>query len=36
MNPETRTLIQVKINDKIFADKEIFTMMGDQVDIRRE
>jgi len=36
MNPETRTLLQVKIEDAV-AVKEIFTtLMGKQVESRRE
>jgi DNA gyrase subunit B len=36
MNPETRTLIQVQIEDAIEAD-EIFTiLMGDEIEPRRE
>jgi DNA gyrase subunit B len=36
MNPETRTLVQVKIEDAINADLMFSTLMGDQVDPRRE
>ena len=36
MNPENRTLLQVKIEDLVEAD-EIFTiLMGDQVEPRRD
>ncbi|CCV64587.1 DNA topoisomerase IV, subunit B [Alteracholeplasma palmae J233] len=36
MNPETRTLIQVKIEDLNESDKHITVLMGDQVAPRRE
>lgn len=36
MNPETRTLIQVQIEDAILADEIFRTLMGDDVGPRRE
>lgn len=36
MNPETRTLIQVSIEDAADADHRITTLMGDKVEPRRE
>ena len=36
MNPETRTLIKVTIDDAIAADKRISTLMGDKPILRRE
>lgn len=36
MNPENRTLLQVKIEDTIDADQVFSVLMGDQVDPRRE
>lgn len=36
MNPQTRTLIQVSIDDLADADQRIRTLMGDQVEPRRE
>ena len=36
MNPETRTLIKVSINDAIIAERRISTLMGDSVAPRRE
>ncbi|CDR31131.1 DNA topoisomerase 4 subunit B [Acholeplasma oculi] len=36
MNPESRTLIQVTVDDYNVSDKYISTLMGDQVQPRRE
>ena len=36
VNPETRRLTQVKIDDPIKADEVFATLMGDQVEPRRE
>ena len=36
MNPNNRTLLQVKIEDTIDADQVLSVLMGDQVDPRRE
>lgn len=36
MNPDTRTLIQVSVEDAAESDKIISVLMGDKVDIRRE
>jgi len=36
MNPDNRTLLQVKIEDTIDADQVFSVLMGDQVDPRRE
>ncbi len=36
MNPENRTLLQVNINDIIAADKQVDTLMGEDVSIRKK
>ncbi len=36
MNPETRTLLQVRIEDAVEAGEVFTTLMGDRVDLRRE
>lgn len=36
MNPEKRTLIKVQIQDLAIAERRIFTLMGDKIDIRKE
>ena len=36
MNPETRTLLQVKIDDEVESDLIFTVLMGDQVEPRRE
>lgn len=36
MNPEFRSLIQVKIDDLSASDKRVSILMGDQVGPRRE
>lgn len=35
MNPETRTLLQVKISDAAKAERRVSTLMGDKVDPRK-
>ena len=36
MNPDTRTLIQVKIDDLILAEKRVSVLMRDKVEPRKE
>ena len=36
MNPDTRTLLQVKIDDAYGADEIFSTLMGDEVEPRRQ
>lgn len=36
MNPETRTLIQVGVEDEALSLKRVTTLMGDNVELRRK
>ena len=35
MNPETRTLIRVKITDAVLAEKRVSVLMGEKVEPRK-
>ena len=35
MNPESRTLIQVGIDDGVLAERRVSTLMGDKAELRR-
>ena len=36
MDPETRTLIQVTIEDGVMAERRVSVLMGDKANLRRE
>ena len=36
MNPETRTLVRVRIDDAALAERRVTTLMGDKVEPRRK
>lgn len=36
MNPETRTLIRIRIDDHARAERRVTTLMGDKVEPRRK
>ncbi|MDU7037028.1 MAG: DNA topoisomerase IV subunit B, partial [Staphylococcus simulans] len=36
MNPETRTLIRVNVEDEVRSSKRVTTLMGDKVAPRRD
>jgi DNA gyrase subunit B len=36
MNPETRTLLKVRVEDAVEADEIFSVLMGDEVETRRQ
>lgn len=36
MNPDTRVLLKVTIEDMAIADRRVSTLMGDNVEVRKE
>ena len=36
MNPDSRMLIRVKIDDAALAERRVTTLMGDKVEVRRK
>ena len=36
MNPQTRSLIQVSIEDAVIAEKRVSVLMGDKAELRRD
>jgi topoisomerase-4 subunit B len=36
MDPKTRTLIQVSVDDLVNADRRVSVLMGNKVDVRRK
>ena len=36
MNPDTRSLVKININDVLLAEKRVSILMGDKVEPRKE
>ena len=36
MDPATRTLVKIKIDDKALAEKRVGVLMGDDSEVRKE